>query len=75
MVPTRLVTFAALTCTIPALISCAHQSESVDRQVELQLAEHHTSCLSPARPGLFAGAHRLRLVALSGTTARAGAPV
>ncbi len=46
----RIVAFAALTCVIPALISCAHQSESADRQVELLLAEHHTSCLSPARP-------------------------
>ncbi len=50
MVPTRLVTLAALTCTIPALISCAHEIESVDGQVERELAEFHTSCLSPAHP-------------------------
>ena len=46
----RMVAFAALTCVILALISCAHEIESVDRQVELQLAEYHTSCLSAARP-------------------------
>ncbi len=56
MVLTRVVTFAALTCLIPGLISCAYQSESVDRQVELLLAEHHTSCLSPARPA-YSAAH------------------
>ena len=32
------------------LISCAHEIESVDGQVERELAEFHTSCLSPARP-------------------------
>jgi hypothetical protein len=50
MVPTRIVTLAGLTCAIPVLISCAHQTESVDRQIEQQLAEHHVSCLSAARP-------------------------
>jgi len=54
--PTRLVTLAALTCTIPALISCAHEIESVDGQVERELAEFHTSCLSPARPA-YSRAH------------------
>ena len=52
----RVVAFAALTCAIPALISCAHEIESVDRQVELQLAEYHTSCLSAARPA-YSPAH------------------
>jgi len=56
MVSTRIATFAALICTIPGLVSCATQSESVDRQVELQLAEHHTSCLSTARPA-YSAAH------------------
>src|SRR5712692_8015965 len=50
MVSTRTVAFAALTCVIPGLVSCAHQDVDVDRQVEQQLAEYHTSCLSAARP-------------------------
>ena len=50
MVPTRLITLATLTCMTPAMISCVHEIESVDRQVERELAEFHASCLSPARP-------------------------
>jgi hypothetical protein len=50
MISTRIVTLAALTCVIPGLVSCAHQGADVDRQVEQQLAEYHTSCLSAARP-------------------------
>ena len=56
MVSTRIVTLAALTSVIPALISCAHESESVDRQVERELAEFHANCLSPARPA-YSPAH------------------
>ncbi len=50
MATTRILTLAALTCVVPGLFSCAHQSESVDWYVEQQLAEHHTSCLSAERP-------------------------
>jgi len=39
----RIVAFTALTCMIPGLVSCAHQDVDLDRQVELQLAEYHTS--------------------------------
>ena len=56
MASARLFTLAALTCVIPALISCAHEIESVDRQVERELAEFHASCLSPARPA-YSPAH------------------
>jgi len=49
MISIRLLTLVEVTCVIPALISCA-QIESVDRQVEQELAEHHTSCLSTERP-------------------------
>lgn len=31
-------------------VSCAHQYVDADRQVEQQIAEHHASCLSAARP-------------------------
>src|SRR5712691_11202204 len=56
MAPTRFITLAALICMTPALISCAHEIESVDRQVERELAEFHASCLSPARPA-YSPAH------------------
>jgi len=56
MISTRIVTFAALTCMILGLVSCAHEIESVDRQVERELAEFHASCLSPARPA-YSPAH------------------
>ncbi len=45
---TRIITLAALSCAISALVACAHQD--VDQQVEQQLAELRTSCLSRARP-------------------------
>jgi len=56
MISTRIVTFAALTCMILGLVSCAHEIESVDRQVERELAEFHAGCLSPARPA-YSPAH------------------
>jgi len=37
-------------------LSCAHEIESTDRQVERELAEFHASCLSPARPA-YSPAH------------------
>jgi len=56
MAPTRITTLAALICVTPALISCVHETESTDRQVERELAEFHASCLSPARPA-YSPAH------------------
>ena len=56
MFSTRIITFAALTCMIPGLISCANQYVDADRQVERELAEFHASCLSPARPA-YSPAH------------------
>jgi len=51
MPSTRIVVFAALTCLIPGLISCANlEGMDVDRQVEQQLAEHRISCLAAGRP-------------------------
>jgi hypothetical protein len=50
MISTRIVIFAVLACVLPVLASCVTQTESVDRQIERELAEFHASCLSPTRP-------------------------
>jgi len=51
----RTVCFAVLSCAIPALVACV-EVPTVDRQVQLETLEFHTSCLSPARPA-YSKAH------------------
>jgi hypothetical protein len=52
----RTACFAALFCSIPALVSCIGLPVTVDRQVQLETLEYHTSCLSVGRPA-YSKAH------------------
>jgi hypothetical protein len=50
MISNRLVNLVAMSCAIPALVSCIGLPVPVDRQVEMETLEFRTGCLSVTRP-------------------------